>query len=168
MAKAQDTGSGLFYIATMKPVDAEDRRRITRHRCERDGFGFTTIEQPVDIEAILDKCGSKGSFLLDSVTALLSNEMFTADGDVREGYAGKTKRGIKTIIDGVSDIVIVSDFIYSDAIIYSPLTEGYRKALAEIDMSAARSCDVVLEAAYSGLVFHKGKDIFGRLNEKML
>ena len=52
LAKAQCIGNGLYYIATMKPVDAEDDERIARHRRERDGFGFTTVEQPFDIENI--------------------------------------------------------------------------------------------------------------------
>ena len=146
----------LYYVATMKPVDKEDDKRITRHRNERDGWGFITIEQPVDIEGILEQCDSSGSFLLDSLTALLANEMFLPDGGVNEKAADKIIDGLRLVLAEIENIVVVSDYIYSDAMVYDSFTEHYRKALADIDREAARLCDTVLEAAYTNIVFHKG------------
>lgn len=38
-------GNGpLYYIATMEPCDEEDLARILRHRREREGWGFETLE----------------------------------------------------------------------------------------------------------------------------
>jgi len=145
----------LYYIATMKPVDAEDNERIQRHRLEREGWGFMTMEQPVCIEEVLTKCDTGGSFLLDSLTALLANEMFPQGCDVDEGAAARIIGGLSRVLDEIESIVIVSDYIYSDALIYDPLTELYRKSLAEIDCFAARLCDVVVEVAYTGVVVHK-------------
>ena len=157
-AKAQ-WASRLYYVATMKPVDGEDDERIERHRKERDGWGFVTIEQPVDVENILNKCDSGGSFLLDSLTGLLTNEMFLSDGGVNEQAAGKVIAGLSTVLNSIGNIVIVSDYIYSDAMIYDPLTEQYRASLAEIDRMAARRCDVALEVVYAQIIIHKGKDV---------
>ena len=70
----------LYYIATMIPHDEEDRARIRRHVAQRAGMGFITLEQGRNILGCLDKAGPEGAFLLDSVTALLSNEMFLPDG----------------------------------------------------------------------------------------
>lgn len=153
----------LYYIATMRSADSEDDERIARHREERAGWGFETIEQPVDIEKILQKGDARGSFLLDSTTALLANEMFHSDGSIHEDAAGKICDGLKTLADNVSDLVIVSDYIYSDAMIYDPFTEKYRKSLAEIDCAAARMCDAVLEVSYSSIVVHKGREGFDAL-----
>jgi adenosylcobinamide kinase/adenosylcobinamide-phosphate guanylyltransferase len=163
---AKRTGS-LYYIATMKPVDPEDDERILRHRCDREGWGFTTIEQPVDIEHILDKCDRNHSFLLDSLTALLANEMFLPDGNVNEQAVKKITNGLRQITDNINNIVIVSDNIYSDAFLYDPLTTQYRKSLAEIDRAVAGSCDVVLEAVYTNLIVHKGTEMFGGVYEKI-
>ena len=170
IAKAQcadmGTDSGLlYYIATMKPVDKEDTQRIARHRKERAGWGFTTIEQPADIERILDKCDSGGSFLLDSVTALLANEMFLPNAN---DYTNKKIiHGLSQIINSVENIVVVSDFIYSDASLYDPLTEKFRKSLAEIDRAAARICKAVLEIAYSNVIIHKGGAAFDSVYKKI-
>ena len=170
LAKERQPGF-LYYIATMKAVDHEDDERILRHRREREGWGFTTIEQPFDIEKILEKCDHNGSFLLDSLTALLANEMFASNGTpngapefrFNEHAADKISGALRRIIT-VKNIVIVSDYIYSDAMLYDPLTEKYRKSLAEIDKAAAANCDVVLEAAYTNLIVHKGRDLFDQFD----
>ena len=161
--------NAFYYIATMRPIDEEDDERIARHRREREGWGFTTIEQPVDIEKITDKCDNNGSFLLDSLTALLANEMFSPDGapesGVNEYAAEKITAGLLRITDTIKNIVIVSDYIYSDAILYDPLTEKYRESLAKIDRAAAENCDVVLEIACTNIFIHKGKEIFRNIYE---
>jgi adenosylcobinamide kinase/adenosylcobinamide-phosphate guanylyltransferase len=166
LAKAQ-RACPLYYIATMKSVDAEDDERIKRHRLDREGWGFTTVEQALDIEKITDRCDCGGSFLLDSLTALLANEMFLSDGTVNELGAEKTAKGLVQLTDNIKDIVMVSDYIYSDAFLYDTLTEKFRRALAEIDRRAAQICDVVLEITYAGVIVHKGGEMFGELYEKI-
>ena len=159
LAKARQTDK-LYYIATMRPADAEDDERVKRHRKERGGWGFTTIEQHSDIETILGKCDYGGSFLLDSVTALLANEMFPQNGGVNENAREKITDGLSEILSQVEDIVIVSDYIYSDAILFEPLTEQYRESLAAIDRFLASRCDIVLELVYSNVLVHKGEELY--------
>ena len=146
----------LYYVATMKPVDAEDEARIARHREDREGWDFITVEQQTCIEGILGKCETHGSFLLDSLTALLANEMFPPDGRVNEQAAESITCGLTMIMDEIENIVIVSDYIYSDAIFYDHLTGKYRKSLAMLDRAAATQCDAVIEVAYTGVSVHKG------------
>ena len=68
-----------YYLATMIPHDDEDRLRIQRHLDNRAGMGFQTVECGTDILSSLSRMEPDGAVLLDSVTALLSNEMFRAD-----------------------------------------------------------------------------------------
>jgi len=159
--------SPLYYIATMRPVDSEDDERIARHRLERADWGFVTIEQPVNIEEILHKCDPGGSVLLDSLTALLANEMFSADGSVCEQAADKIITGLGIVIRHFGNIVIVSDYIYSDAVLYDPLTEHYRMSLARVDRTAARLCDAVVESVYTNIIVHKGAGAFDAVYQKM-
>ena len=166
LARAQSKGF-LYYIATMKPVDSEDDKRIARHKEEREGWGFITVEQPKNIEEILNKCDSSGSFLLDSTTALLANEMFLPDFSVNEKADEKIINSFLHILQKVKNIVIVSDFIYSDAILYDGLTEKYRRSLAAIDKRLAKECDVVLEVAYENLIYHKGCEVYNELLETL-
>ena len=166
LAKGQQT-KALYYIATMRPADPEDDERLARHRQERLGWGFTTIEQPANIEKILQKCDRDGSFLLDSLTALLANEMFLPNGNVNERAAAKITDGLTQILNSVANIVVVSDDIYHDAAFYDPLTESYRQSLAHIDRSAARICDAVLEVVYTHAVIHSGNEALDALYKKI-
>lgn len=87
LAKRQAEGDRpLYYLATMEPADEEDQARILRHRREREGWGFTTLERGCDIGSL--DADFSGGFLLDSVTALLSNEMFRTDQ--REGSSASS------------------------------------------------------------------------------
>ncbi|MEG1778297.1 MAG: bifunctional adenosylcobinamide kinase/adenosylcobinamide-phosphate guanylyltransferase, partial [Angelakisella sp.] len=133
---AASTGE-KFYIATMRPCDEEDLARIARHRQEREGDGFLTLEQPRQIDACLGRCGKSDSVLLDSTTALLSNEMFREDGTVDLHAAQRVAGELAALCEGVGNMVLVSDFIYSDAQQYDPLTESYRRGLAELDRGLA-------------------------------
>ena len=153
LAKQQQNNNPLYYVATMKSSDKEDDERIARHIGEREGWGFTTIEQYHDIENILDVCNPNGSFLLDSLTALLANEMFS---DKRPYNFKNISKGLTKILDTISNIVIVSDYIYNDGLIYEALTEEYRKGLANLDNLCTKHCDVVLEVSYTQIIAHKG------------
>lgn len=154
LAAAQRTGQ-LFYIATMLPHDHEDDERILRHQKEREGWGFQTIEQPTQIEDIL-RYDHSGSYLLDSLTALLANEMFLPDGTIVHHAYQKIISGMTKLLSQIDDIVIVSDYIYSDAFRYDPLTEEYRFALASIDKAVAALCDTVIEVSFTSRILHKG------------
>jgi len=165
LAKGQAKGR-LYYVATMRPCDGEDAERVERHRQERDGWGFETVEQPVDILKCLDSCDADASFLLDSTTALLANEMFPAGNSVNMDAPRKIAGELAGLCRQVKDIVIVSDYIYSDAMLYDELTEAYRMGLAYIDRTLAAECDVVLEVAFGCITVHKGREVFRPLYEK--
>jgi len=158
LAKEQQK-KDLYYVATMRPGDEEDIERIGRHIHEREGWGFSTVEQYEDIDQILQICDPQGSFLLDSVTALLANEMYKKK-EVNIAAGDKICWELQKVMNVIEDIVIVSDYIFSDCMVYDVLTEQYRKALAQIDKTAAAGCDVVLEVVYSNVVIHKGGELF--------
>ncbi len=152
---AKAGGAPLYYVATMIPHDAEDQARIRRHRDERAGWGFQTLECGRDILSCLDHADPGGSFLLDSVTALLSNEMFTPEGidmDAPKRIAG----ALEAFVARAPNTVLVSDYIFSDALLYDDLTEAYRRGLAAIDLRMAACCDNVIEVVAGQFIVHKG------------
>ncbi len=157
LAKRQQTvNAPLYYIATMEPVDEEDRARVVRHRQEREGWGFTTIEKSEGIGSM--DADYSGSFLLDSVTALLSNEMFKRDGTVDKTAYLRIAHELERLADRSDNIVFVSDYIYSDAVKYEELTELYRKGLAWVDRVLAKKCDMVIEVSYGTIQVLKGSE----------
>ncbi len=147
-----------YYIATMISTDAEDHERIRLHIADRDGMGFETIECGRNILSCLEKVDPDSSFLLDSATALLMNELFREDKNYAMDIAAAEKCAddLITFAKSVSNIVIVSDYIYSDAARYDESTEIYRKCLANIDRRLAAVSDAVIEATAGNFTVHKG------------
>ena len=150
-------GGRHYYIATMIPVDEEDRERIRKHVADREGLGFETIECGADILSCL-QYDTNGSFLLDSVTALLQNSMFPPgkNYEMDENAAEKCAEDVMFFAQSVANAVIVSDYIYSDAQRYDEPTECYRRCLAKIDRLLAQVSDTVIEVSAGQLIFHKG------------
>ena len=146
----------LYYIATMIPHDEEDRARIRRHVESRAGMGFQTLEQGTDVAGCLKNADPNGAFLLDSVTALLSNEMWSEKGyDPKAG--ARVADELRELVRSVKNIVFVSDFLYSDAGRYDEYTETYRHALAMCDRVLAEECDTVVEVFSTNPVIYKGR-----------
>ena len=168
---AEETGHPLYYIATMIPHDEEDRARIRRHVSERAGWGFETLERGTDLMGLLrpaegeaadlgqsDAVGQgqlaghgpvdpRGAFLLDSVTALLSNEMFDEQGRFDKAAAERVAKDCTAFAKATGNTVFVSDYIYGDAQRYDTMTEDYRRALAAVDRQLAKVCERVVEVS---------------------
>ena len=103
-----------YYLATMIPHDDEDLLRIRRHIDDRAGLGFTTVECGTDVLSALGRMDPGGAVLLDSVTALLSNEMFRADGTLDADAPERLERELLAFSRQMRCCVFVSDYIYAD------------------------------------------------------
>lgn len=151
-------GGKHYYIATMIPVDKEDRRRIKAHLADREGLGFETVEAPVNLPACLSKVDKNAAFLLDSTTALFMNEYYPDHSTWKpdRSAAKRTARDILKFSKEVENLVVVSDNIYADAFSYDESTENYRRGLAHIDAELAKHADAVVEMVFGNPVMHKG------------
>lgn len=149
-------GGRRWYIATMIPHDDEDRDRIKKHIASRDGKGFETLECGA-ADASIAEGRENDTFLLDSVTALLSNMMFLEDYSIDRDCGQKAAQELVKLARSVKNIVFVSDYLYADAEDYGELTEEYRKNLAFTDKALAKAADLVIEVTASFPVVHKGE-----------
>lgn len=161
---AKECNVPLYYVATMIPVDDEDRARIQRHLREREGWGFDTIEQgrricdclKPDAKTVSGKpIDPNGVFLLDSVTALLSNEMFPYGEDMNLECGPNLAEDLLEFARSTGNTVFVSDYIYSDAQSYEETTECYKRTLAMLDRTLAQVCDQVVEVTFGMKYLYK-------------
>lgn len=145
-----------WYVATMEPCDDDEWERVRIHQAARAGMGFVTLEQGRNLPACLEQTGGRGTFLLDSVTALLANEMFSPEGTVDEGAADRVEEDLNVFLARTEHAVVVSDYLYGDGRRYDPLSEQYRRSLARLDRFLARRCDCVAEICLGLPTVHKG------------
>ena len=152
-----------YYWATMEPTDGEDLARIERHRAERAGWGFRTIERGSDLTAILPQLDADAAVLFDSVTACLAAEMFPPNGTPDAGAAARVARELLAVSEHFAHFVCVCDAVWFDGADYDDWTEHYRRGLAEICCALATQFDVVAEITAGLPVIWKGKQIYETL-----
>ena len=124
------------YIATMRPT-ADAQARIARHRAQRAGLGFETLECPQDIGSL--RLPPDCAALVEDIPNLLANEMY-GGGDWRR------------ILPGLE-----AGDVFRDGLTYDESTREYRTRLADINSSLAALADAVIEVVYSIPVPVKGE-----------
>ncbi|MCD8039763.1 MAG: bifunctional adenosylcobinamide kinase/adenosylcobinamide-phosphate guanylyltransferase [Lachnospiraceae bacterium] len=156
----RQTGGGqIYYIATMQPFGSEGARRIARHRKQRAGMGFITLEQYARIENA-DVPKGAGA-LLECMSNLAANEMF----DGRRGRSATEIRddiirGVEALYARCDKLVIVTNEIFSDGNSYDRKTREYIQCMGEINRSLAKMADCVVEVVYSIPVYIKNGELY--------
>ena len=166
-----------YYIATMQIYDAEGEKKVERHRKLRAGKRFLTIESPINVGKIQFACAGKAeqaqyrqeaemkvqgnaekkSALLECMSNLTANEMFTKDGiKSAEEVVGKIVSEMQTLSQKLDNLVIVTNNVFEDGVIYDAGTMEYLKALGRINAALARLADRVAEVVVGIPVELKG------------
>ena len=136
--------------------DAQSLLHGKKAEDRRDGWGFTTLECERGILSALELAPENGTFLLDSVTALLANEMFHPDGSVDWTAGDRLANDLVRFSQLARSVVFVADFVFSDGRDYGALTEDYRSALGHIGVKLAQACGNVAELSASIPIWYKG------------
>mgnify|MGYP002676555338 FL=1 len=166
-----------YYIATMQIYDAEGEKKVERHRKLRAGKRFLTIESPMNVGKIEFACAGeaeqaqyrqeaerkvqcsseKKSALLECMSNLTANEMFTKDGmKSEEEVVEKIVSEMQTLSQKLDNLVIVTNNVFEDGVIYDAGTMEYLKALGRINAALARLADRVAEVVVGIPVELKG------------
>ena len=91
----------LFYIATMIPHTAENFSRIEKHKLQRAGKGFTTIEESWNIDQL--NIPSDAVVLLEDASNLLANGIFNHNQSFTECFDK-----IKVLANKCQTLIVVS------------------------------------------------------------
>ena len=142
-----------IYIAAMQPFGADAYEAIERHRKMRAGKGFETIEKYTDIHELM--LSRECAVLLECMGNLCANEMFS--GDLVSDPPDKIVNGIMKLSYSVSELVIVTNQVGSDGIVYAEETMEYIRILGEINRRTAEIADNVIECVYGIPVLLKGE-----------
>ena len=154
---ALETGDDkVYYLATMNVMDDAGRERVAKHRKQREGKGFITIEKQKDIAGILDETGdgSVSTVLLECVANLVSNYIFDdPDFDIDncdpdkacEDISVKTSEEIKELSGKVHNLIIVTNEYDKDGEGYDDSTRFYVKTLSRTNELIRVYCDKVYD-----------------------
>ena len=135
-----------YYIATMQIRDAEMQAKVDRHHRLRQGKGFTTIEQPMELEQAVLQMEPAGTVLLECMSNLTANEMFSGEQPVdRQTVITKILQGMEGLRKQADPLVIVTNNVFEDGIVYDSATMEYIEALGRINERLAAEADEVVE-----------------------
>ena len=159
-------GTEKYYIATMQIYDAEGERKVERHRKLRAGKGFTTVESPWNVgqvvfptfteaKTVCIDCGApepiqkkpgQRTALLECMSNLVANEMFSADGmRAEDAVVAKVVQDMELLAAKLDHLVIVTNNVFEDGISYDAGTMAYLRALGRINAALVKRADRVVE-----------------------
>ncbi|MBQ0065214.1 MAG: bifunctional adenosylcobinamide kinase/adenosylcobinamide-phosphate guanylyltransferase [Firmicutes bacterium] len=142
-----------YYVATMQVYSQEGKERVKKHRLQREGKGFETIEQTQNI-AQLDL--KNESVLIECMSNLVANEMFQETMIDKETVIHKMISDLDSLLPTLKHAVIVTNNIFEDGIEYDKDTLDYMYALSKINQYIARISDEVVEVVVGIPLLLKG------------
>lgn len=146
----------LFYIATMYPYGEETEKKIERHRILRKGKGFETLEWYTGLKQHLKSRSLKGyDVLLECMSNLVANEMYMESGAGCHADQAILE-GIRELNQQCSNLVIVTNEVFSESVPDSPEMKEYKRILGRINCEIAAMADQVTEVIY-GIAQQKKK-----------
>jgi adenosylcobinamide kinase / adenosylcobinamide-phosphate guanylyltransferase len=144
-----ETGGQLIYLATGVPSDSEMEERIFKHKQDRNPmkYHWKTVEQSVNIGKLAEDFSEKDIILLDCVTTLLNNELFSVEREGEPLYFEKVK---KSIVTGIADIkkrvqtlIVVSNEVLNEPLVGNNLVFTYGRLLGQIHQQLVKEADQV-------------------------
>ncbi|MBQ7680010.1 MAG: bifunctional adenosylcobinamide kinase/adenosylcobinamide-phosphate guanylyltransferase [Butyrivibrio sp.] len=148
---AQDCGGPVYYLATMLVMDEKGQKRRERHRKQRAGRGFVTLEIPYRIDRALESIGNPGecTVLLECLSNLVGNEMHENPERTalwREGDGARFVQAILTdvltLADGVRALIVVTNE-YRAAPDYDEETRNYIRLLSMLNQALMPHAETV-------------------------
>lgn len=146
-----------YYIAAMEAADEESRQRVERHRRQRAGKGFITVEQPRNVQlaaaamdaaadAVTGKRGFGRAALLECVSNLTANEMFGQENPLSAAAAAdKVCGNIGELAEKLEFLIVVTNNVFEDGGLYDESITAYLEAMGRINERLAAMADVVTE-----------------------
>lgn len=139
-ALARETNLSRLYLATAQPFDDEMRDRIRQHRADRDGDGWQTIEEPLDLPGAIDRAsGPDAVMLVDCLTLWLSNLMLAG-----RAIDGETASLLAVLAKAAGPVILVSNEVGLGIVPETPLGRAFRDAQGRLNQRVAALADRVI------------------------
>lgn len=152
---AKDTGEKVLYIATAIPFDDEMQVRIKMHKESRPDY-WDTYEGFKDLnEVVLAKGDKYNAILLDCVTVLITNIMFSSEGfheeNINHSKMEEIERTIiaelEKLIDATNQrktqLILVTNEVGSGVVPESKLGRVFRDLAGRVNQFIAKRADNV-------------------------
>ncbi|MBR1829086.1 MAG: bifunctional adenosylcobinamide kinase/adenosylcobinamide-phosphate guanylyltransferase [Atopobiaceae bacterium] len=134
------------YVATMRPEGREARARIDRHRLQRAGLGFDTVECP-DSLAPAFATDRGGVVLVDDLGNLVANALFLPDGTMTDPgeVLERLYNEVKALARAYDHVVLVGNEVGAEGRYDHDSTNAWVRLIGALNCRIAATFDVVTE-----------------------
>ena len=150
-------GDNRVYLAAMRPFGQEGQERVEKHRAQRAGKGFQTIECYEDFGVVAQDERIEGAtVLLECLGNVVANELFAENrGEDSENPQMNAAKGatseeriewcVAALMERAANVVIVGNEVGGDGVAYPEQTHAYQQVLGDVSRWVAQRCDLVVE-----------------------
>jgi len=149
---AQNIAEGLqgrkLYIATSPVIDPEMDERIERHKRQRRGRGWQTLEEELNLETAVADTFENNILLIDCLTLWVNNVLFsrtTQGRETTEEYMEKRTGSLAEMCKRhPGTIFVVTNEVGSGIVPESAATRLYRDLVGRCNQSLAAAANEVI------------------------
>jgi adenosylcobinamide kinase / adenosylcobinamide-phosphate guanylyltransferase len=130
LQRGEQIPGARHFLATCPVTDAEMSLRIDRHRQERQGRGWRSIEEETDIAGRIEAIEESGPILIDCLTLWLNNLLYRAELEQasfdEKDVAGECQRLLLAVSDCRGTVICVTNEVGMGIVPDNPLARRYR------------------------------------------
>lgn len=138
-AMVHDSGLAKTYLATAQAFDDEMKAKIEAHREARAGFGWRTVETPLELAKELAQLDSDEVALVDCASLWLSNIMFAT-----RDWEGEAEELCEVLELMPNPAVIVTNEVGHGIVPENKLAREFRDAHGQLNQILAAQADLVV------------------------
>ena len=136
-----------LFVATCPHTDSEMDERIHRHRQDRQGKGWQSVEEPLFLPEQLDNCKPGTTVLIDCLTLWVNNLMFEAEkhkqGLNEDQVAVRAERLGQAACAHQGSVILVTNEVGLGIVPDNPMARLYRDLVGRCNQVVAQRADQV-------------------------
>ncbi|MBN2712699.1 MAG: bifunctional adenosylcobinamide kinase/adenosylcobinamide-phosphate guanylyltransferase [Planctomycetes bacterium] len=145
---AEEFASDRCYIATCPVIDDEIGERVERHKADRAGRNWRTIEEQIDLSNAFGACQPHESVLVDCLTLWVNNIMYRAEQNSdhinEDGVRNMTERMLEAADVFPGQILFVTNEVGMGIVPSDENTRLYRDLVGRCNQTVAKKADEVV------------------------
>lgn len=145
---AESMEAPRLYIATCPVIDEETRERVEAHKKAREGRGWETLEETVDLAGAIRGSAGHKTVLVECVTLWVNNLMYEAEQKHEEFVEGDAERAVKEVLEACgeigADVVFVSNEIGWGIVPENELARRFSDVAGKVNQAIAKKAGTAI------------------------